>query len=143
MTNFLFVQGPIPSDTLVKIMEEAARDTRIGGHSFFLGQVRADECAGSVVKAIEYTAYEEMAAKVAESLLSGLEAKYDIRKMVLIHSLGLVSVGELSLLVYVGAAHRQPAMDACRELLERLKKELPVWGREWLENEATNWKVNT
>lgn len=143
MANFLFVQGSVPPDTLVKIMEEAACDTRIGGHSFFLGQVRADERSGTVVKAIEYTAYEEMAGKVAESLLRELETKYDIRKLMLVHSLGLVSVGELSLLVYVGAAHRQPAMDACRELLERLKKELPVWGREWLENEETNWKVNT
>ena len=58
------------------------------------------------------------------------------------HSLGLVEAGAISLFVFTSSAHRRDAIDACNEVVERIKKELPVWGKEIFEDETHQWKVN-
>jgi hypothetical protein len=57
--------------------------------------------------------------------------------------LGEVKVGEICLFVFTSSKHRKAAIDACEELVERIKKEVPVWGKEILENEKAVWKENT
>ena len=59
------------------------------------------------------------------------------------HSLGEVNVGEICLFVFTSSKHRKAAIAACEELVERIKKELPVWGKELFENKQEQWKVNT
>jgi molybdopterin synthase catalytic subunit len=59
------------------------------------------------------------------------------------HSLGRVAAGELNLFVFVSAPRRVAARDACRELVEWIKNELPIWGREVLASEDSRWKVNS
>ena len=59
------------------------------------------------------------------------------------HSLGKVNVGGISLFVFTSSKHRKPAIEACSELVERIKKELPVWGKEMFEDESYIWKQNT
>jgi molybdopterin synthase catalytic subunit len=58
------------------------------------------------------------------------------------HSLGEVKVGEICLFVFTSSKHRKAAMQACDELVERIKAELPVWGKEILDSEGHEWKVN-
>lgn len=58
------------------------------------------------------------------------------------HSLGKVNAGEICLFVFTSSKHRKPAIDACAELVERIKQELPIWGKEILENENSQWKEN-
>jgi molybdopterin synthase catalytic subunit len=56
--------------------------------------------------------------------------------------LGKVKAGEISLFVFASSQHRRAATDACNEVVEKIKKELPVWGKEIFENETYQWKVN-
>jgi molybdopterin synthase catalytic subunit len=116
--------------------------TTIGGHSIFLGQVRADEIDGKKVEAIEYTAYEEMALKQMHEIREAIFAKYPLTCMHVHHSLGTVRAGEICLFVFTSAAHRKEAIDACEETVERIKAELPVWGKEIFVGEGYQWKEN-
>lgn len=139
----IFVDGPISSEKIAKSIQNHSSKTNIGAHSIFLGQVRADEKDGSVVRAIEYTAYEKMALQKAFEIREAIFEKYNLTCMHIYHSLGEVKTGEICLFVFTSSKHRKMAIDACEELVERIKNELPVWGKELLENRDENWKVNT
>lgn len=139
----IFVDGPIPSEKIATSIQNHSSKTNIGAHSIFLGQIRADEKEGSTVRAIEYTAYEDMAHQKAFEIREAIFEKYPLTCMHIYHSLGEVKVGEISLFVFTSSKHRKAAIDACEELVERLKKELPVWGKELLESDETSWKENT
>ena len=68
--------------------------------------------------------------------------KYELTCLHVYHSLGMVKAGEISLFVFTSSAHRKAAIDACEELVERIKKELPVWGKEIFEDSSYQWKQN-
>jgi molybdopterin synthase catalytic subunit len=59
------------------------------------------------------------------------------------HSLGKIAVGEICLFVFTSSKHRRAAIDACNELVERIKSELPIWGKEILDTDETQWKQNS
>lgn len=139
----IFVEGPITSDRIATSIQNHSSKTTIGAHSIFLGQIRADEKEGSVVQAIEYTAYEDMALEKAFEIREAIFEKYPLTCMHIYHSLGIVKVGEISLFVFTSSKHRKAAIAACEELVERLKKELPVWGKELLQSDEVRWKENT
>ncbi len=138
----IFVQGPIASSFIGDSIQKHSSKTEIGGHSIFLGQVRADMIDGKKVSAIEYTAYEEMALQKMHSIREEIFAKYNLTCMHVYHSLGKVATGEISLFVFTSSAHRKAAIEACSETVERIKAELPVWGKELMEDETYQWKVN-
>lgn len=138
----IFVQGAIQSSFIADSIQKHSIKTNIGGHSIFLGQVRADEIEGKKVTAIEYTTYEEMALEKMHVIREELFAKYALTCMHVYHSLGLVASGELCLFVFTSSAHRKAAIDACTECVERIKAELPIWGKELLEDATYTWKEN-
>lgn len=138
----IFVQGPISPDKIAQSIANHRSKTDIGGHSIFLGQVRADAKPEGNVIAIDYTAYEEMALEKAFEIREAVFAKYPLTCMHIYHSLGEVKVGELCLFVFTSSKHRKAAMDACDELVERIKAELPVWGKEILDTQGHVWKFN-
>ena len=91
-------------------------------------------------RSLEYEAYAEMAAPLAERLFVDAQARFSITRARIAHRLGPVAVGEASVVVVVSAPHRGPAFDACRYLMERLKHELPIWKREQLrDGGGTRW----
>jgi molybdopterin synthase catalytic subunit len=104
--------------------------------------VRADKIEGKEVSCIEYTTYEEMALEKMHAIREDIFAKYDLTCMHVYHSLGKVAAGEISLFVFTSSAHRKAAIDACEETVERIKAELPVWGKELFGDESYHWKVN-
>ena len=136
------MQGPIPAEFIGESIRKHQSQTAIGGHSIFLGQVRADIIDGRTVTAIEYTAYEEMALERMHAIREDIFQKYPLTCMHVHHSLGTVAAGQVCLFVFTSSAHRKAAMDACEETVERLKAELPVWGREIMEDDTHHWKVN-
>jgi len=138
----IFTQGAVTPGFIAESIGKHAAQTAIGGHSIFLGQVRADVADGKKVVAMEYTAYEEMALERMHRIREDVFAKYPITCMHVHHSLGLVRTGEICLFVFTSSAHRAAAIEACSETVERLKVELPIWGREILEDESHQWKVN-
>lgn len=138
----IFVQGPIAPAFIAESVQKHTERTDIGGHSIFLGQVRADRIDGKTVSAIEYTSYEEMALEKMHAIREEIFSKYELTCMHVYHSLGKVAAGEISLFVFTSSVHRKPAIAACGDLVERIKAELPVWGKELFEDQTFQWKEN-
>jgi len=138
----IFVEGAIAASFIAESIEKHSSKTGIGGHSIFLGQVRADKIEGRNVEAIEYTAYEELALEKMHAIREDIFKKYSLTCMHVYHSLGKISAGEICLFVFTSSAHRKAAIDACTEIVERLKAELPIWGKELFEDDTHQWKVN-
>lgn len=138
----IFINGPIAADFIGKSIQQHSSKKDIGGHSIFLGQVRADTIDGRQVAAIDYTCYEEMATEKMHEIREAVFAKYKLTCMHVYHSLGKVAAGEISLFVFTSSAHRKAAMHACEELVENIKSTLPIWGKELFDNETYQWKEN-
>jgi molybdopterin synthase catalytic subunit len=138
----IFYQGAIPALFIAESIEKHNGQTAIGAHSIFLGQIRADEKDGKKIAAIEYTAYEEMALKKMHEIREAIFEKYPLTCMHVHHSLGKVKSGEICFFVFTSSAHRKAAIDACQETVERIKTELPIWGKEFFEDETYQWKEN-
>jgi molybdopterin synthase catalytic subunit len=138
----IFTAGPIDPAFIADSIAKHATKTSIGGHSIFLGQVRADMIDGKQVEAIEYTSHEEMALQQMTVIREAIFAKYPLTCMHVYHSLGAIRAGEICLFVFTSSAHRKAAIDACNECVERIKAELPVWGKEIFQGEGYQWKVN-
>jgi molybdopterin synthase catalytic subunit len=138
----IFQQGAIPASFVGESIEKHSSKKDIGAHSIFLGQVRADEINGKTVAAIDYTTYEEMALEKMDEIREAIFSKYELTCLHVHHSLGKVKAGEISLFVFASSAHRKAAIEACSEIVEKIKKELPVWGKEIFESEGYQWKEN-
>lgn len=138
----IFIQGAIAPSFIADSIQHHSSKTQIGGHSIFLGQVRSDEIDGKQVAAIEYTAYEEMAQEKMHEIREAVIEKYSLTCMHVHHSLGKVNAGEICFFVFTSSPHRKAATEACNEMVERVKAELPIWGKELFEDESYQWKVN-
>jgi molybdopterin synthase catalytic subunit len=138
----IFVQGPIQPGFIADAIQKHQTKTEIGGHSIFLGQVRADTIQDKKVIGIEYTSYESMALESMREIREGVFAKYQLSCMHVYHSLGTVPAGEICLFVFTSAPHRKAAIDACNELVEKIKSDLPVWGKEIFSDASQQWKLN-
>ncbi|OLY93147.1 molybdopterin synthase catalytic subunit [Cnuella takakiae] len=138
----IFTVGSIPASFIADSIQKHSTKTDIGAHSIFLGQVRADTIDGKAVSAIEYTTYEDMAMEKMHAIREETFSKYNLTCMHVHHSLGTVAAGEICLFVFTSSNHRRMAIDACTEVVERIKAELPVWGKEVFEDETHQWKVN-
>jgi len=138
----IFVQGSITASFIADSIQKHSSKTDIGGHSIFLGQVRADKIDDKEVASIDYTTYEEMALEKMHLIREDIFTKYDLTCMHVYHSLGNVKAGEISLFVFTSSAHRKAAIDACEETVEKIKAELPVWGKELFADETYQWKEN-
>ncbi|MCP9199959.1 molybdenum cofactor biosynthesis protein MoaE [Gramella sp. GC03-9] len=138
----VFMNGAIPPEKIANSIANHQSKTSIGAHSIFLGQIRADEIEGKTVQAIGYSAYEEMAEKVFHEIREAAFSKFDMTCAHIYHSLGTVKTGEICLFVFTSSAHRKIAIEACNWLVEEIKAKVPVFGKEILEDETHQWKVN-
>lgn len=138
----IFIQGAVPSLFIAESIQKHSTMINIGAHSIFLGQVRADIIDEKKVSAIEYTAYEEMALEKMHLIREDIFTKYNLTCMHVHHSLGKVEAGQICLFVFTSSTHRKAAAEACNEMVERIKTELPIWGREIFEDETHQWKLN-
>ncbi len=138
----IFVGGPVNPQFIADSIAKHSTKTSIGAHSIFLGQVRNDVINGQEVTAIDYTTYEEMCLEKMQAIREEIFAKYPLTCMHIHHSLGRVKAGEISLFVFTSSTHRKAAIDSCEEVVERIKAELPVWGKEIFEDKSYQWKKN-
>jgi molybdopterin synthase catalytic subunit len=141
-TKNIFIHGAISPSFIAESISKHQAKTDIGGHSIFLGQVRADAIGDKKVAAIDYTAYEEMALEQMHQIREAIFEKFPLVCMHVYHSLGKVAAGDICLFVFTSSAHRNAAIDACEETVEKIKAELPVWGKELFEDETYQWKEN-
>lgn len=101
----------------------------------FEGVVR-NQTRGRKTLYLDYEAYEEMALKQIESLAAQAVEQFKIREVALVHRLGRLEIGETSVLIAVASAHRAPAFEACRWLIDTLKRTVPIWKKEYFEDGA-------
>ncbi len=141
-TKNIFIKGPIDPAFIGESIAKHSAKTNIGVHSIFLGQVRNDLIENKEVTAIEYSAYEEMALEKMHEIREAIFDKYPLTCMHVYHSLGTIAAGQICLFVFTSAAHRKEAIDACEEIVEHIKAELPVWGKEVFADESYQWKKN-
>jgi len=138
----VFIEGAISPEFIADSIAKHQGKHNIGAHNIFLGQVRADIHDENVVKAIDYTAYEEMANVAFYEIRERAFAKFDLVCMHIYHSLGVVKAGEVCLFVFVSAGHRTQVYEATETIVNWIKSEVPIFGREIFENDEFIWKEN-
>ena len=106
-----------------------------GAAAVFEGIVR-NHTRGRRTLYLDYEAYEEMALKQMEELAGRALAEFKIRDVAIVHRLGRLEIGETSVLIVVASAHRAAAFDACRWLIDTLKRTVPIWKKEHFEDGA-------
>jgi len=104
-----------------------------GAAVVFEGVVR-NQTRGRKTLYLDYEAYEEMALRELEALACQALKQFSIRDVALVHRLGRLQIGETSVLVVVASAHRAAAFDACRYLIDTLKRTVPIWKKECFED---------
>lgn len=139
----VFQQGAISAEFIGNSIAKHQTKTSIGAHNIFLGQVRADVIDDKTVAAIEYTAYEDMANKKFHEIREAAFEKFDLTCMHIYHSLGTVKAGEICLFVFVSSPRRKVVFEALEFIVEEIKANVPVFGKEIFEDETHQWKVNS
>jgi molybdopterin converting factor subunit 1 len=106
-----------------------------GAALVFEGVVR-NQTRGRKTLYLDYEAYEEMALAQMEELAEQALGQFQVRDVAIVHRLGRLEIGETSVLIVVASAHRAAAFEACRWLIDTLKKTVPIWKKEYFEDGA-------
>jgi molybdopterin synthase catalytic subunit len=122
---FRITRTPIALDALVR----AVRDPRAGATVTFLGTTRNQNAGRDVIR-LEYEAYGRMAVSEMRSLGEQAAHRWPLRRVAIVHRIGVVPVGQASVAIAVSAGHRAEAFAACHWLIDRLKEIVPIWKRE-------------
>jgi MoaE-MoaD fusion protein len=122
-----FVLSTEPLDVAAVVAEAASDDA--GAISTFIGTVRRHARGREVVR-LEYEAFEEMAEPLLRSLADELTAKHGLCSVAIHHRVGVVEIGEPSIVIAVSAPHRAAAIEACHEAIDTLKQTIPLWKKE-------------
>lgn len=105
-------------------------NTDVGGIATFVGVVR-DISKGKKIDKIELTCYEPMAEKEMWKLRHAALEKFDVINITVVHRIGMLKAGERIVGIAVAARHRKDAFDACRWMIDELKKTVPIWKKEF------------
>lgn len=146
----IFVEGAIEPGFIAESISKHATRLDIGAHEIFLGQIRADMGAdpgkaqsANTVTAIEYTAYKDMALERMTAIREEAFERWPaITCLHVYHSLGKIPVGQLCFMVFASAPHRQQAREAVAYVVDAVKKDLPIFGRELFDDDTHKWKTN-
>jgi len=125
------IQGKINTQAVLGEIKGSAD----GAAVVFEGVVR-NHTRGRRTLYLDYEAYEEMALRQMEALAEQSLSRFPIRDVAIVHRLGRLEIGETSVLIVVAAAHRAAAFDACRWLIDTLKRTVPIWKKEYFEDGA-------
>ena len=119
------------------LIGEVADDSH-GATAVFVGTVRSTN-EGREVREIEYTAYEEMAEREMSVILTEAGRAYDGTLLVAEHRIGLLAVGEASIVIAAAHERRACALDALRYAIDEMKTRVPVWKREVYADGSQSW----
>jgi MoaE-MoaD fusion protein len=123
------VRDPIATNAILDQIKQGED----GAAVVFEGVVR-NQTRGRKTLYLDYEAYEEMALRQMEALAAQALTQFQIRDLAIVHRLGRLQIGETSVLIVVAAAHRAAAFDACRCLIDTLKRTVPIWKKENFED---------
>jgi molybdopterin synthase catalytic subunit/molybdopterin converting factor small subunit len=132
--SFRLSEEPLSLDAVV----DEVRTDEAGAIATFVGTTRIHS-RDRTVERLEYEAYAGMAEKVMAEIADGLKRRYDVCGIAIHHRTGTVAIGEASVVIAVSAPHRQDALAACKDAIDTLKEEVPLWkkeiyegGEEWI-----------
>jgi molybdopterin synthase catalytic subunit len=125
MSRFAIVDEPIVPEELLA----AVGDRGAGASVLFLGTTRNVNVGRRVVK-LEYEAYGRMAVREMRALAAEARTRWPLRKVAMVHRIGVVPVGEASVGIAVSGGHRTETFEACHWLIDRLKEIVPIWKKE-------------
>jgi molybdopterin synthase catalytic subunit len=134
MITARLTKDPIDPNALLR---ELADDTD-GAQVLFLGVVR-NHHQGREVKRIDYEAYEPMALKVLQRITEEVAAKHKLERVLVVHRFGRHEIGDASIAVVIGSAHRAPAFEAAKEIMDRVKVDVPIWKKEHFADGTIEW----
>ncbi|MCG8649746.1 MAG: molybdenum cofactor biosynthesis protein MoaE [Pirellulales bacterium] len=138
---------PIESNHWVNLVDEpisllewqaALEDPDVGAHGWFLGVTRRTT-EDRITETLSYQAHRTMALKELEKLAVEAIKKFSLVRLVIVHRLGEVPVGEASVVVGCSSAHRVDTFDALRWIMEVLKRDVPIWKQETYAGGSTQW----
>lgn len=118
------------------------RSSACGAIAIFIGTVR-EVNDGRVVSAIEYSAYQSMAEAELARILDEAVARFDVPALVVEHRVGLLALGDVSVAIAAAHAHRAPALDCTRFVIEEIKRRVPIWKLEHYANGTRAWTEGT
>jgi molybdopterin converting factor subunit 1 len=135
--------GPLPTPRVAVLatplslasVVAAVEHPEAGGIATFTGNVRR-RSHGKTVERLEYEAYEPMALRVMDAIRSRIEAEIEGTRVAIHHRVGRLSIGETAVVIAASAPHRAEAFAACREAIEALKRDVPIWKREFADDGA-------
>jgi MoaE-MoaD fusion protein len=125
---FRLTAEPLSLDAVV----DEVRADQAGGIATFIGTTRL-QSRGRTVLHLDYEAYEEMAEQVMAGIAAELKGRYDLCEIAIHHRTGRVEIGEASVVIAVSAPHRQDALAACKDAIDTLKEQVPLWKKEFYE----------
>jgi molybdopterin synthase catalytic subunit len=135
--HFEISETPLQLDSLI----EKVADPSAGALATFVGVTR-NSFEGKKVRYLEYEAYRPMAEQALEAIGTKIATQWpSVTGVAIAHRLGRVDIGEASVVVAVSAPHRAEALAACAFGIDLLKRELPVWKKEFLEGGSV-WREN-
>lgn len=135
----MFISGPIPFGKIERAYKNSGEHE--GANTFFVGKVRADVGGNSVVRSIEFTAQKNIAERVATEIIEFSKEHFGILNAEIWHSIGQVHVGEPCFLVTVAAKHREESFKALRYIVDEVKKQCPIFGKEIFNDGKYQWKI--
>ena len=117
-------------------VREVVESPESGAIVLFLGTVR-NNTDGRSVKHLEYEAYAPMAERKMAQIGEEISEKWGIRRVAIVHRVGTLEIGEVSVAVGVASPHRKDGFEACKYAMDRLKQIVPIWKREvWTDGKA-------
>lgn len=116
-------------------------DPTCGAQLLFIGTVR-NFAEGKSVQGLVYECYESMAEKELEDILKETFQQWDVKKIVVAHRTGSLSLTEPSVYILVAAPHRADAYAASRYIIEEIKVRVPIWKKEIFEDNSSLWKFD-
>jgi molybdopterin synthase catalytic subunit len=122
----------------VNAAKQAVADQHCGGFVSFEGWIR-DHNEGQAVERLEYEVYRPLAEKEGARIIAEALERFAISHALCIHREGLLELGDIAVVVCVSAAHRGPAFDACRYIIDEVKTRLPIWKKEHYVNGVSEW----
>ncbi len=136
--------GPLDAARPAAVSTVFASDGRIGAVVTFSGVVRRDATPDGSVAAIEFSAHREMAEERMREIVRNRAGSVGggFLRVHVEHALGRVEVGECPIVIVVGTGHRKEAFRLCEEILEEIKRDVPIYGKEILDGDTHRWKVN-
>ncbi|MEM8944214.1 MAG: molybdenum cofactor biosynthesis protein MoaE [Planctomycetota bacterium] len=117
---------------------QQAQSRQSGAVLLFLGVTR-QHTRGRETNELHYDAYDDMARNELQRLETEARDRWDLNECILVHRLGLVPLGEASVLIITASAHRKAAFDAGEWLIDTLKQRVPIWKQEHWADGTTDW----